>query len=253
MNLIINAFSNLYKTTLKKNVKFYYETIEEDALFYIDIFYRKNKYLFKENFINFFYKELNIYNIRIFAMKENFEELILDYDFNKTLKNVSNELFKEYLINKLNSTFKNAYNNKISEIYSLLEKYDKKIIEILSGINKNEDNLKINIIIMNYQEILLAQSNKFLFRVSKEPCNYLKDFITIILEPPLIKIKEQYDLIEKLIFDTISDSIDNFPDCTGVLKDMLGVEKIFNYINELYYIIKDLLINYGNELDINTN
>ena len=88
----VNAFSNLYKTTLKKNIKFYYEIIEEDALFYNDIFYRKNKYLFKENFINYFYKELNIYNIRIFAMKENFEELILDTDFNKTLKNVSNEL-----------------------------------------------------------------------------------------------------------------------------------------------------------------
>ena len=105
---------------------------------------------------------------------------------------------------------------------------------------------------MNYQEILLAQSNKFLFRVSQEPFNYLKDFITNILEPPLIKIKEQYDLVEKLIFDTISDSVDNFPDYTGVLKDILGVENIFNYINELYYIIKDLLVNYGNDLDINT-
>ena len=126
----MNACSNLYKKNLLKNLKFYFEVIEEDAIFYLDVFYRKNIYLFKENYINYYVKELNEYNIEIYALKENMDELIYDNIFNKTLKNISNELMKDYIINKLNSTFLAFYNNKISEIYILLEKYYKKMIKL---------------------------------------------------------------------------------------------------------------------------
>ena len=54
---------------MNKQIKFYYDTIEEDVLFYIDKFYRKNKYIFKENYINYYAKELNEFNIEIYDLK----------------------------------------------------------------------------------------------------------------------------------------------------------------------------------------
>ena len=249
----VNALSNLYKKNLQKNLKFYYEIIEEDALFYIDIFYRKNKYIFKENFINFYIKKLNQYNIEIHALKESFDEIIYNNNFNKTLNKISDELIKENIIQKINTSFLISYNNKIDEINSIIEKYDTQIKNILLTINKNDDNLNITIIIMSYQEILLNQNNKFLFRISDTPFNLLSDFIKNILEPPLIKIKKQYEKIENQILDSISDSLNNFPDYTDILKKKILVDEIFNYIDLIYNHLKMLLLKYGDELDISTN
>ena len=249
----VNAFSNLYKKSLYKNLKFYYDEIKEDALFHINIFYRKNKYIFKENYFNFFINELNDYNIELYGLKEYIYELIYDINFNKTLNNLSDELMKELIIKNLNETFINSYNNKITQINIMIENYDRNIFQILSKIDKNEDNLNINKIIMSYQEILINQNNKFIFRVSNEPVDLLNDFVKNILEPPLIKIKNQYNIIENKILETISFSLNNFPDYTSIFKNKLHVEEIFNYIESLYDTIKDLLLNYGEELDIDTN
>ena len=147
----------------------------------------------------------------------------------------------------------NSYNNKITQINIMIENYDRNIFQILSKIDKNEDNLNINKIIMSYQEILINQNNKFNFKVSNEPFDLLSDFIRNILEPPLIKIKNQYNIIENKILETISDSLLNFPDYISIFKNKLHVEEIFNYIESLYDTIKDLLLNYGEELDIDTN
>ena len=249
----VNAFSNLYKKSLYKNLKFYYDEIKEDALFHINIFYRKNKYIFKENYINFFINELNDYNVEIYGLKEYINELIYDINFNKTLNNLSDKLMKELIIKELNKTFINTFNNKINQINIMIENYDRNIFQILSAINKNEDNLNINKIIMSYQEILINQNNKFIFKVGNEPFELLNDFIKNILEPPLIKIKNQYNIIENKILETISNSLNNFPDYTSIFKNQLHVEEILNYIEFLYDTIKDLLLNYGEELDIDTN
>ena len=244
-NGTFNAFTNLYQKTLLKNIKFYYDIIEEDALFYINLFYRKNKYIFKENFIQFFVDELNDYNIHIYGLKE--------FNFNKSLNDISEKLFNNIIIKELNNTFKISYNNKISQLISIINNYNIKMMEILVNINKNEDNLNINQIIMSYQEILISQKNKFNFQFGNAPFDLLYDFIKNILEPPLIKIKVQYNEIEKKILDRISNSINNFPDYSSILKAMLGDEELFNYINSLYYIIKNILLEYGDDIDIDIN
>ena len=248
----INAFFKLYKTTIYKQIKFYYDTIEEDVLFYIDIFYRKNKYIFKENYINYYAKELNEFNIEIYGLKEYINEIISDNNFNKSLNNISNELMKEYVITKLNKTFINSYNNKIEQINLIIEEYDQKIKEILSTIDQSDDNLNIFKIIMNYQELLSNQNNKFNFKISNSPFEIINNFISNILEPPLLEIKNRYDIIEKTILDEMADSINNFPDYITILEGMLQINNIFNYIESIYDIIKDLLINYGNEFDIDS-
>jgi hypothetical protein len=196
---------------------------------------------------------LNDYNVELHGLKEFIYELIYDIDFNKTLNNLSEKLMKELIIKNLNETFINSYNNKITQINIMIENYDRNIFQILSKINKNEDNLNINKIIMSYQEVLLNQNNKFIFKISNEPFDLLYDFIKNILEPPLIKIKNQYNIIENKILETISFSLNNFPDYTSIFKNKLHVEEIFNYIESLYDTIKDLLLNYGEELDIDTN
>ena len=248
-----NAFSKLYKNSVYKNLKFYYEIIEEDVLFYINLFYRKNKYLFKENYINYFFNELNEYNIELYGLKEFIDEIIYDQNFNKSLNNYSNILMKDLIFEKLNETFNNNYKDKMTQIDVIINNYNNKIIEILAKINKNEDNYNINKIIMNYQEILLNQNNKFIFRVSNEPFDLLNNFIKNILEPPLIRIKNQYNLIENEILGTISDSVENFPDYISIIKNMLYINEIFNHIASLYDIIKDLLIKYGDDLDNDIN
>ena len=151
----------------------------------------------------------------------------------------------EYVIAKLNKTFINSYNNRIEQINLIFEEYDQKIKEILSTIDQNEDNLNIFKIIINYQEVLSNQNNKFNFKMSNSPFEIINNFIYNILEPPLLEI-------EKTILDEMADSINNFPDYITILEEMLQVNNIFNYIESLYDIIKDLLINYANEFDIDS-
>ena len=160
-----NAFSNLYLKTLKKNFKFYYDLIKEDILFYNDLFYRKNKYIFKENYIKFFADELNDYRINIHGINEYIIELISDINFNNSLNFISKELIQTLLIRRINDTFINGFNNQINRINSYIDLLDKNILQILSKIKINEDNLNINKIIMNYHEILSNQNNKFNFKV----------------------------------------------------------------------------------------
>ena len=127
------------------------------------------------------------------------------------------------------------------------------MIQILFNINHNEDNLKINEIIMEYQEVISKQNNKFNFSVSNTPFELLYNFIKNILEPPLLQLKNQYDNIENRILEIMSDAINNFPDYTDLLKKKLKIDETFEYIYSLYDIIKDLLLKYGDDLDIDTN
>ena len=119
------------------------------------------------------------------------EIIIYDNHFNKSLDNISNNLFEQLIIKKLNNTIFNFLNNKVSEVYSLLDELNIKMNYTLSQITKNEDNLNIFHIIMNYQEIILNQNNQFIFKVSQMPFSLLNDFIKDIFEPPLVKIKNQ--------------------------------------------------------------
>ena len=105
---------------------------------------------------------------------------------------------------------------------------------------------------MNYQELLSNQNNKFNFKISNSSFEIINNFINNILEPPLLEIKNRYDIIEKTILDEMADSINNFPDYITILEGMLQINNIFNYIESIYNIIKDLLINYGNEFDIDS-
>ena len=208
--------------------------------------------MFKENYIYFFINKINDYNISIYGLNEFIDELLYDKDFNKSLNNISDDLMKNNIIKQLNETFLNSFNDKIAQINSIIDEYNARIKDILLNININQDNLKINKIIMNYQDILYNQNNKFYFRINNDPFDLIYNFIDNELKPPLTKLKEQYNLIENEILESVSDSVNNFPDYIPIFKEMLNIDNIFNYINDLYSIISDLLLQYGDELDLDT-
>ena len=250
----ITSFSNLYKNTIRQNFKRFSESLEDDIIFYINLFYKKNKSVFRKNYINFFINEINLYNIEINGLKDYISEIIIyDNHFNKSLDNISNNLFEQLIIKRLNNTIFNFLNNKVSEVYSLLDELNIKMNYTLSQITKNEDNLNIFHIIMNYQEIILNQNNQFIFKVSQMPFSLLNDFIKDIFEPPLVKIKNQYNIIENKILESMDDSINNFPDYTSILKQNLGIENTLRYIRSLYNIFKNILLKYYDDLDMDLN
>ena len=82
-----------------------YFTITEYALFYIDIFYRRNKYTFRNNYITYYANKLNEYKLDIRQLNEIIDEIMYDGTFNKTLNIISNELMTKLVLNLLKYIF----------------------------------------------------------------------------------------------------------------------------------------------------
>ena len=87
---LINLFPNI-----KENInEAFNNIIENDIYFYINIFFRENVHLFKNNYFDYYLKKLNEYNINIYKSTNYLEELLANKNFNKTLDLNSNELIK---------------------------------------------------------------------------------------------------------------------------------------------------------------
>ena len=208
----INGLNNLYDDAKRKINQSISYIINEYVFFYLDIFYRKNKNIFSKNYITYYANELNEYKIEIYQLHDIIYNLIYDDKFNKTLNKISNELMNNLIIKKLNTTLNEFLNNKLHQAYLTLDNLKREMNLIVSKIPQNEDNDKINEIIQNYQIILLSQNNRFTFKVSNIPFDYLYSFLKNVLEPPLLEIKKQYNLIEQDILGQILMITDNFPD-----------------------------------------
>jgi len=120
---------------------------------------------------------------------------------------------------------------------------------ILFNIIKNEDNPNINIIIENNQLILSNHNNQFYFKLSNIPFDKLYIFIKGVLEPPLLKIKNKYNLIEKQILIGIINITDNFPDFSKIAKEKLNIEGILEYIKLIKEELKITLLKYEKDLN----
>ena len=153
------------------------------------------------------------------------------------------------IINKLNNTLNEFLNNKLYQAYLTIDNLKIKMNNIISKIPQNEDNPNINALIINYQIILLNKKNQFTFKVSNIPFDYLYSFIKDVLEPPLLEIKKQYNLIEEGILGQILVITDNFPDVRQTIKEKLAIEDILEYIKLMSVEIKDLFLKYHNDLN----
>ena len=245
----MQALTILYDEIKRKLDQSIYYTINEYIIFYINLFNRRNSHIFSNNYITYYSNKLNQYKIEIHQLNEIIDEIMYDGTFNKTINNYSNELMSELIISKMNNSIKQLIDNKLSQVYFLIDDYKNKMINIISNIGQNEDNQKINNITNEYQIILLNQNNQFIFKVSESPFNELYSFIKNVLEPPLVKIKQEYNLIEEKILEDIQNIVDTFPDIKEIIKEKLDIENTLEYIKSILEETKDLLLKYKNDLN----
>ena len=242
---LINLYSNFQKK-VNESIKY---SIENEIYFYINSFFRENKHLLTENYINYFYKNLNNYNIDIYKIKNYLEEIIIDQNFNTTLKNYSKVIMNEIII-KIKLEIQKVIDDKIMPLNLVLDSYSTELQNILNEkkiINVNDENSKIYKLILNFNKLVTSQNNKFTFNVGVEPFNLLNDFIIDELKPPLLSIKTLYNTIEQKLLEKIFEITSNFPDLYSVIKERFienRIENLNEFLNEIHsylYEYKDIL------------
>ena len=187
---IINFFSDFPKN-LNETV-FYF--LEDDIFFNINLFFRVNKNIFLNNFIEYYLGE-NKYDINIYKIKNYIDEIKLDKNFNKTLSSISNNIINN-LQNKVIETITTSLKEKINSFYNMNNQGINDLKILINKIITNqlpEDMIAINDLINNYIILVKNQNNKFYFRFGEAPFNLLNNFIEEEIKPPLFLIKEKYN------------------------------------------------------------
>ena len=246
-NAIINLYSN-FKNKLNDTL-FY--LIEEDVLFYINIFYRENKKDFRNAFIDYYNNNDNEYNIDIFKLKYYFDDIIYDKLFNKTLDELSNSIIYN-MINKIQTLIYESTNTELESLYKIIDKSQAENENKLEKIETSEipdDMIKINELIINYTLLVQNQNNRFKFSFGQEPFDLLYNFTKNDLEPPLLLVKEFYNTIEERLIEEITKIVDNFPDYYSIIKEKLFIETRLENATDILSEINSTLYEYREELD----
>ena len=159
------AFINLYKNIQKKMNETIFYLFNDKIFFYLDLFTRKNKNIFKDNFINFYANNLNKYNINFNYLSDIIEDIFLDQNFNKTLDLISKDLIDNNIVLKskkvINESIENKtkfLNNKIREILNNIQK----ILDNIKTKELPEDMIIINELIQNFTHVINNQNNRYL-------------------------------------------------------------------------------------------
>ena len=219
--------------------------------FYINIFYRENKKVFRNNFIDYYNNNDNEYNIDIFELKSNFDDIIYDKLFNKTLDEISHQIIYN-MINKIQNLIYESTSTELQSLYKIIDKSQIEIENKLKKIETSEipdDMLKLNQLIINYILLVQNQNNRFKFSFGKEPFNLLNNFTINDLEPPLFLIKELYNSIEERLIEEITKIVDNFPDYYSIIKEKLFIESRLENATEILNEINSTLYEYRRDLN----
>ena len=156
------------------------------------------------------------------------------------MNNISSNLITK-IKNEIKNNVKNTILTKINSFNKECDLIYNQIIIKLNEIKTSPltEEMKTLILLINNQASLLEnQNNKFLFSIGKSPFDILNIFITEELEPPILLIKEKYELIEKDLVNRIQPIAENFPDCVSEVKEnLLGtkmetIDESLNQINE---------------------
>ena len=245
---IINLFSKIPK---KLNESIYY-LFTDEIFYYIDIFFRENKNIFINNFLQFYlHNKDNPFNLDIYKIEDYILEMIADRTFNKTLNNISANLIEEIK----NNVKENLSKNILMKINSFVEESELISNRIQIKLNKiktselPEDMDNLLHIINNYSIIFENQNNRYSFNIGENPFNLLNEFIHQELEPPLLLILEKYNEIERKLLERIKTLAQDFPDCySDIKKNLLGtkIESIDYFkskINSTIFEYQNILIN----------
>ena len=234
-----NSLIDLYEKIKSKLNETILYLFQDDISFYLDLFYRENKKIFRDNFINHYFRDKNEYDIKIYKIPEISDEIILDLKFNQTLDEISNYLIKNEFIEKIKEKINNSINSKIQNFYDEIDIYKNNITIILNSIPTRslpKNMSHINELIINYTELINNQKNRYYLNISDEPFNILYEFINNHLEPPLVAIKNKYNYIEEKLLEELINILNSFPNYYLRVQEILDLEGI----NEnLYYINND--------------
>ena len=248
------AFLNMYENLYQK----INETIDEqiENFFYdLDIFYKNNKKLFRNNYLNSLINKEKA-DIKIYKIDEYLDDIMKELLFNNTLDNITSNIF--------NSTFSENIKNLINQnLYQHIQKFLTKINfikndmdNILNQINEkaipSDMNTTVNLI-NDYNELMKNQNTKFLFLVSEKPFIIINDFIYNDLKPPLIEIKNQYNLIEVELLRKITEELNKFPDYSLVVQNNLDLDSKISNITENMDTFKGFLSEYFSFFMIDIN
>ena len=252
------ALNNLFINYKNKINEYLNNSIEDEIYFYFDIFSKENKNIFTKNYINYFYKNLNEYNIDIYKIKNYLEEIIIDKNFNKTLETYSNNIINNIII-KIKSEINNIFNEEMISLNNILNNYLSDIEEILNQKtinNTNEETTIIYELIYEYDNLTKNQNNKFTFIVGDEPFIFINNLIQEKLSPPLMLVKEFYNSIEENFLNKVTSISDNFPDLLPLIKDDLiekKIDKIYQYTDDIYSSILEYKNRISNDIDSYVN
>lgn len=247
----INSFISLYDYIYDKINKTLHYQIEDYISDNINFFYRENKFIFKEIFINYYFHNLNkmFGTENIFSLETFLEEFILDRDFNKTLENISKELWSKLLIDKLNYNLENKLNSIIGDLSDLLKTQQKEIkkeLEKIKIVQLYESMLLLAEMIDNYTNLVNEQNNRFKFLVSDLPLKKFGYFSQSYLEPPLDEIKRYYDMIQNELLKKINEIVNQMKDFNEEIKSKYNITEQMNKMFDVLKRTYDTLVNYSN-------
>ena len=247
-----NSFINLYKNLFKKLNETLFYLVEDKIFLYLDLFNRNNKNIFKDNFIDFYANNLNKYRINFYFLSEIIEDIFLDKNFNKSLDSISKELIENNIVLKAKKVINDLIENKTNILNFEIRKILNNIQNLLNNIETKElpeDMIIINELILNFTQVVNNLNNRYLLEIEQEPFNLLLKFTMEELQPPLLLIKREYNIIEENLLNEIIKIIETFPDYNSIVKENLNLELIPEKIISLYYLIDNEILEYGNILE----
>ena len=245
---IINLYLDFYNN-LNEIINDFIENVFDLNL---PLFYQDIKNSFRNNFINYYYKEENEYYIKIFNLNKYFKEIILNESFNNSLNSISDAIINKVINEEIKQTINNLINTKIKSLKELISNISENILKILN--NKFENSINENMTIINnliveYSEIIKRQNQKFVFEPNDNLTNLADDFFINTLGPPLIIIKEKYNAIETDLLNQLIELINEFPDFYTIIKDNINITDKFEILGVFFNEIINNLTAYGDELN----
>ena len=247
-----NALINLYgKIKSKLNETIFY-LFEDDINFYLDLFYREHKKMLRDNYMNYYFRDINEYGTKIYKIKEISDEFILDLKFNQTLDGISNHLIKNIFIKQIKEKINNSINSKIQKFYSEIDIYKSNITKILSmkPTRPLPSNLfRLNELIINYTNLVNNQKNRYYLNISDKPFNILYEFVHNNLEPPLVEIKNQYNSIEERLLNELINILNTFPNYYLRVQEILDLEGMNQNLTQINTYTNDTIFDYIEILD----
>ena len=248
------ALINLYEKIKEQLNETIFYLFGDDIYFYLNLFYRENKKMFRNNFLDYYINNKNEYNITIYKFKKFSDELIMDSNFNKTLDNISEYLMNDKIITKIKEKINEIINIKLENLYNISEICKINLEKILN--NKTTKYLSPEMnrtyeLIINYTDLVNNQKNRYYLNISEKPFNILTEFIEGYLEPPLSLIKEKYATIEERLLNEIFAVIDKFPNYYLVVKEKLDLEILNENITPYSSYANETIFEYIEILDKN--